>query len=289
MLFLAAGQVRGENWTLVSSPGYYHWDVAYGGGLYVCVGYNGSIHTSADGITWTAQTSGTSQYLKGVVYETDNNQFLVVGYAGTVLTSPGGINWTAQSSGTGIHFRGVSYGNGLYVAVGDSGAIYTSSDGGVNWTARDSEVTDRLYATAYGNPGGSPTFVVAGANGRLLISGNGINWGKRTSRFRGNYIYDVVFAGGQFIAVGYGGKISTSPNGSSWTARTSGTSEHLYGVAFGNSIFVAVGYMGTIISSSDGVTWAAEPSPTTEHFLGIGYGARFIAVGQDMAVYSTPN
>jgi hypothetical protein len=34
--------------------------VTYGNGLFVAVGDGGTILTSPDGVTWTAQTSGTS-------------------------------------------------------------------------------------------------------------------------------------------------------------------------------------------------------------------------------------
>jgi hypothetical protein len=44
---------------------------------------------------------------------------------GTILTSPDGVDWTQRISG-GYRLNGVAYGNGLFLAVGDDGAILTS-------------------------------------------------------------------------------------------------------------------------------------------------------------------
>jgi hypothetical protein len=60
------------------------------------------------------------------------------------------VSWTARTSGTGDWLGGVTYGNGLFVAVGDFGTILTSPDG-VSWTARTSGTGNDLYGVAYGN------------------------------------------------------------------------------------------------------------------------------------------
>jgi hypothetical protein len=50
------------------------------------VGYNGTIVTSPDGVTWTRWISGTYRLLSDVAY--GNGTFVVVGEYGTILTSP---------------------------------------------------------------------------------------------------------------------------------------------------------------------------------------------------------
>jgi hypothetical protein len=49
-----------------------------------------------------------------------------VGDAGTLLTSSDGVTWTARALRTSNFLDGVAYGNGLFVAVGEEGAILTS-------------------------------------------------------------------------------------------------------------------------------------------------------------------
>jgi hypothetical protein len=67
--------------------------VAYGNGLFVAVGDDGTILTSPDGVSWTQRTSGTGNLLEGVTY--GNGLFVAVGKDGTILTSPDGVSWTA--------------------------------------------------------------------------------------------------------------------------------------------------------------------------------------------------
>jgi hypothetical protein len=50
---------------------------------------------------------------------------------------PGRGDWTERASGTSNWLNGVTYGNGLFVAVGEDGTILTSPDG-VTWTQRTS-------------------------------------------------------------------------------------------------------------------------------------------------------
>ena len=115
-------------------------------GLFVSVGWKGTILTSSDGISWTYRTSGTSNYLDGVTY--GNGLFVTVGWKGTILTSPDGTTWTKRSSGISDRLMGVTYGNGLFVTVGWEGTILTSSDG-ISWDNRTSGTTNTLYGVTY--------------------------------------------------------------------------------------------------------------------------------------------
>jgi hypothetical protein len=75
------------------------WRGTGGTASFVAVGGSGTILTSPDGVNWTARTSGTSNWLLGVVY--GNGLFVAVGRVlCTILTSPDGVNWTARTSGT---------------------------------------------------------------------------------------------------------------------------------------------------------------------------------------------
>ena len=129
----------------------------------------------------------------------------------------------------------------LFVSVGNSGTILTSSDG-TTWTSKTSGTNEHLYGVTYANS----TFVVVGDND----TGTGT------------------------------GTILTSPDGTTWTSRTSGTSNELYKVIYGNSTFVIVGGSGTILTSSDGITWTSRTSGTTEHLFNVTYGnSTFVADG----------
>jgi hypothetical protein len=74
-----------------------------------------------------------------------NGLFVAVGDGGTILTSPDGVNWTRGPRGRATRLFGVTYGNGLFVAVGRFGTILTSPDG-VTWTPRTSGTSDSSTA-----------------------------------------------------------------------------------------------------------------------------------------------
>ena len=70
--------------------------------------------------------------------------FVAVGASGTILTSDNGTTWTSRTSGTSVTLQNVTYGNSLFLAVGESGTILTSSDNGTTWTSRTSGTTYTL-------------------------------------------------------------------------------------------------------------------------------------------------
>ena len=150
--------------------------------------------------------------------------------------------WPSRASGTTHHLWGIAYGGGMWVAVGLSGTILTSTNG-TSWTSRTSG-TSYLWGIAYG--GGM--WVVVGLSGRILTSTNGISWTTRTSGTSEN-LYGIAYDGGMWVAVGRDGTIMTSTNVTSWTSRSSGTTEDLQGVAYGDGMWVAVGSDGTIIGT----------------------------------------
>lgn len=110
--------------------------IAFGAGIFVAVGAQGTITTSTDGITWTARTAGVgTNQLYSVSYL--NGNFIAVGVGagggtGGVTTSTDGITWTKRTTPatTSATLSSVTYGNGYYVAVGDfntTAGIYSTN------------------------------------------------------------------------------------------------------------------------------------------------------------------
>jgi len=66
----------------------------------------------------------------------------------TILTSPDGKIWTKRNSVASDDLWAITYGNGLFVTVGNNGIIFTSPDG-TNWTKRNSGTSDDLYDVTY--------------------------------------------------------------------------------------------------------------------------------------------
>jgi hypothetical protein len=161
-------------------------------------------------------------------------------------------NWTQRTSGTNSSLYGITYGNGMFVAVGQGGTILTST-GGTNWTARSSGTGAILADVTYGNG----TFVAVGYGGRFVTSTNGINWTYMNPFPAISLpVSAITYGNGLFVAVGYWDLVFTSPDGFNWTKRSSGVRYSLNCIAYGNGRFVAGGDGGRGLTSTDGINWA---------------------------------
>jgi len=268
-------------WLLRPAPSQNSIGITYGRGMFVAVGYGGTILTSTTGVVWTNQVSGTDRRLDDVTFA--NGIFVAVGGGDLnpiILTSPDGIAWTQRSANSAYPLTSVAYGNGTFVAVGVAGTAMTSVDG-LSWVAGPGMLSTR-HKIAYGNG----TFVAVGYDPGfgspigIEVSTNGVTWSQGGTS-SSTELYGVAFAGG-FVAVGSAGTILTSPDGGIWTQQHSGTSKSLFGISYGNGSFVAVGNSGTILTSTDGVAWTSRDSPSLGANLlqSISYAdGRFVVTG----------
>jgi hypothetical protein len=197
--------------------------------------------------------------------------------------------WGAQTSGFGTTtIRALAYGAGLFVAVGDSGKLFTSPDG-VTWTSRTSTFgATNINAITYG--GG--LFVIGGDAGAMATSPDGITWTSRTSGFGATNIrclgYGLTAGANLWAAGGDAGKLFTSADATAWTGRTSGfTTNAIFGVAFGSNLvplWVAVGANSVAATSPDGTTWTVNTSLANglaPNYRGLAFGAAgFVVVGE---------
>ena len=141
-------------------------------------------------------------------------------------TASGGDIWTSRSSAADNNWRSVTYGNGLFVAVADSGSgnRVMSSPDGITWTSRTSAADTPWRSVTYGNG----LFVAVAINGignRVMTSPNGITWTSRTSAADNNW-YGVTYGNGLFVAVafsGTGNRVMTAPSTTEPGAPTIGT------------------------------------------------------------------
>jgi hypothetical protein len=244
--------------------------ITHGNNRFVAVGAAGTILTSADGVAWRNEVSGTSSDLFGVAF--GNNVFVAAGASGTILSSPDAVTWTRRDEGLGTWFRAVAFGGGRFVLVASNGPILSSPDG-VEWTRSD---------VAAGQPG---QFLLASYDLRSVAWGNNrfVATGERFAVQEGGH--DVEDPG--LFAYIYG-PVLTSPDGVNWTDEDP-LGETLSGVAFGNGTFVLVG-SGPIHTSVDGTAWAVQAAPGSGRLLGVTFGdGRFVAVGSSGAMMISPD
>ncbi|HWD20731.1 MAG TPA: hypothetical protein VHB20_15795 [Verrucomicrobiae bacterium] len=251
--------IVGENAGILFSSDAVHWSVAlsgldssltlaavtHGKGLFVASGDQGSIATSPDGATWSAQVSGASDVtLKGVAFGA--GKFLAVGEQGYVLTSGDGTNWTTQATNAGAYsydtLYAATYAQGLFVAVGDDASVITSPDG-TNWTVQSTPAYNSLYSVAYGNG----LFVAVGGDGLILNSTNAVDWDEATTPISAN-LNAVAYGNGHFVAGSESGDILVSADGLSWQNDVSPASAPILGAAsLDAGRFLLVGGSGEIL------------------------------------------
>ncbi|MBA4371674.1 MAG: cell wall-binding protein [Thermodesulfovibrio sp.] len=279
-----------DNWHVRNSvPGGYTLNaVAYGNGMFVAVGSQGTILSSPDGTNWTPQTSGTITTLNGVAYGSD--LFVAVGSEGMLITSPDGITWTAGSSGTSATLMDIVFGNGLFVAVGNVeglvGTILTSPNG-VTWAERYSG--SQLQKVTYGDS----MYVVLGYGPNFYTSPNGIDWSPQSiTGYTNNSFFGIASGNGTLIIVGGLFAIGLPPSPSAEIILTSsdrtnwgetyinGNPDRINGACYGNGNFLAVGSSGKVFASPNGTTWTVNQSVTTESLSSIVFGHQtFVSVG----------
>jgi len=295
---------NGETWTAVNSLfNIFGFDniqgITYGNDRFVAVGGSGIMAWSTNGTTWTAVTAGTgtiditdpgnstfgANSIRGITY--GNDRFVAVGQQGRMAWSTNGETWTAVTGGTGTgsgnladpgnstfganQINGIAFGNGTFVAVGNSGRMAWSTDG-VTWTAvtaADNTFnvlnSNAIRGITYGNG----RFVAIGQHGRMAWSTNGTTWTAVTpgtgtatitdpgnSTFGQNGINGITYGNGRFVAAGDNGRMAWSEDGENWTAVTGGTgtttitdpgnstfgANYISGITYGNGRFVAVGF-----------------------------------------------
>lgn len=241
---------------------------------FIAVGSVGTIITSADAVTWTPQTSGTTEVLHAAAWfkplTLGVSRAIAVGNLGTILSSKNTTTWTTRTSGTSEPLRDLAVGTILVgkppvatkriVTVGYNGTILYSSNG-INWTpAADSDTSQHLFGVAARDFG----FVAVGNSGVILTSPDGSVWTKQTNTSI-EVLYNLVWSGSQWVATGRVGTILTSSNGTRWTRRYGAGATSLKSVTLLDSgRLAAVGLSGLIITSdpsNDFTDWITSQSP----------------------------
>jgi hypothetical protein len=246
--------------------------VVYGNGHYVAVaeyGDGGEIYSSEDGLNWTLRFSDNNSW--GLTLNYSGGCFAGVGGFGIADVSTNGTNWT--SSFLPVYDFGaemgqaITYGNGVYVTVGDTndiGNIQTSPDG-VTWTSRSVSPTPggRISSVAYG----PLTFVAVGNNDGYEYTSTGVSAGTTWIR-RGIPGGSKISYGNGLFFVPLNNKTNLiSTDGINWSLNPTGLTNILGTVSYSHGVFmaqcgisIAVSYLATSI---DGTNWIqyARPLP----------------------------
>ncbi|MEY4004730.1 MAG: hypothetical protein RLZZ221_826, partial [Verrucomicrobiota bacterium] len=152
--------------------------VCFGGGKFVAVG--GFVAcVSSDGKQWTKSSTGTStMYAYAAAF--GGSRYVAVGsswsfssqsYSTGIFYSSDGLAWSTASTVRSERLNSVTYGGGRFVAVGDSGIIWSSSDG-QTWGVTQLISKKTLRGVAWSGT----EFLAAGDSGTAIYSRDGANW-----------------------------------------------------------------------------------------------------------------
>ncbi len=163
---------NGADWTcseISSGNTYNQWGVTFGNGVFVATEYNNCrARTSVDGLTWSDPVSmvDPTGFTRVTGVGFGEGAFIAVGDSGIIRTSQNGVNWNEGNSGVSTFLKNVAYGGGLFTAVGLNDTILISDDG-ENWNSIPGPHSFTGYwDAAYGND----TFVLAGSGGMIVQS-----------------------------------------------------------------------------------------------------------------------
>jgi hypothetical protein len=298
--FSTSSAALGTSWTSISLDYFSPNAIAYGGGRFLAVTSTSDAAYSTNGTTWTKINPGSnglgsvSTTFLDIAYS--SVRFLAVSSSGFMAeTQNGGTSWSWISNSTfgSSRINATVYGNGYFVAVGDSGKamrMYNSPAPGVP-TAIDVQFgTSNIYAVTYGDK-----FVAVGQSGKAAYSSDGNTWTTVSDmKFGTSSINGITYGNGKFVAVGQSGKAAYSSDGITWTAVSDmkfGTSD-IMAIAYGGGKFVAVGQSGKAAYSSDGIAWSTVDNTAvgSSTISTITYGnGRFVAGGDGgMAYWISP-
>jgi hypothetical protein len=289
-------------WTVTTTPSTrLIGNITYGNNVYFAASSQ-QLLTSTNITTWTQITSPTgSDFISHLEYGA--GVLVLADSTGKFHTSTNdGATWTVNFTDAAGEPRKLKYLNNLFVYVGSSGRLRTSTDG-ITWAARtlytSTDINDIFYGAGYFY------YRLSGGRNGHGYSSDGIDWtpGNRAIE-RNNFLYDgnnYIFSGpiltnlqsilsstdlnnwtnnkvsarffttkylnNTYIGAGQNGLLFTSTNAVTWTARTSNTTSQIYDIAYGEGIYLYVGQgsvsSGMLGTSTDAITWTARTLGTT--------------------------
>ena len=260
-------------------------DMAYSSGLRLAVqvAEYGQLYSSADLELWTPRESGTTNKLRAVTFM--STRILITGENGTVCYAdsvsdirPGQL----LDGATDDWLEAVCATAALAVAVGDDGAIYTSTNG-IAWKRQANPESSPHWLRGVAVGGGR--FVAVGETGTILTSSNGTNWTTRSSG-TSEHLNRVAFGYNIFTIVGDSGVALMSTDGGLYWQPLNpspGASGDLFFAAYGGTDQVLVG-RNEVRLSDDGV-WSDELAktdgpPAWTYYSAIGRRGFFFIAGQ---------
>ncbi len=218
-------------------------------------------------------------------------------------SNPALRTWTAfaDTVSTSANLNRVTQGDGIVLAAGTSGEIFSSADG-IGWTSRTpGNISGTISALTFGDntflamtSGFVGTFYPGYWNNHFFAatSDNVAGWTLRGSvGTAGSPLADIAFGAGLFVAIGDNNAFYSPDDGATWYPGTISGVSRLSSVAYGNGRFVATDSASDNVAVSvDGIHWTTAAiglaSPETPRRTGFG-GGLFLLTTSSGDVYTS--
>ncbi len=250
--------------------------LAYGKGRYVVAGNFGNLDYSTNGASWQSffqyQTMGITGRVNDMLVE--NDEFIGVGSGGLIMRSEDGVSWSEISSTA--YYRdvtGLASANGLSVAVGKSGLLWTKDEGERDW--RNTNIGHYYFNDFRDVVAGDGRFVIAAMGQGVFTSENGVTWEwvQRDSTNAAMNISRLGYGNGVFVGIEGGTAIVRSTDGLTWEADVlPDNASNTRAIDYINGVFYVPGTSGKLYRSVDGVTWTEHVVPESASWWSTGFG-----------------
>lgn len=178
----------------------------------VCVGTDGVIFITEDGLNWNKEKTITNRNLNDIVWT--GKEFIAVGDHGLIIASVDGKNWAERKSGTSIDLEGIVGNSEVLISYGDS-KISVSKDG-VSWVEKELGIGIESIVLNNGR------FIALNSKLEGITSIDGVDWSKYTTfpeKLHNSYGLFTSFKGNFVITSSFGTgskEIYTSKDGMTW-------------------------------------------------------------------------
>lgn len=260
------------------------------------VGENGLIMRTDDGgLTWTEQTSGTTNVLNSNDYYSDGgNEYLIaVGENGIVLKSTNlGTTWEIKKSGTTEHLHDIKILNAeVTYACGNNGTLLISPNLGETWDIVPLSTNADLKSLSFYTDASMNQYgFLAGLAVIFKMEVNGTLWQEADVQpimneiFKFNCVYmmdeNKIFAAGD-----NGLLVMSNDGGLSWNRIETGFYLNINEIIFTSPVNGVAscddGYI--LLTQNGGLTWSAIKTPVNDDLFSVNFANENfgISVGED--------
>lgn len=171
------------------------------------------------------------------------------------------LSWENNKAFEVNRYQSVAYGNDMYVAVGDDGAISTSPDA-KNWNTIPFQTTNGLKHVIWDES----KFVIVGDKGIVMTSSDGLKWELNQANVLTDFSY-IVWAQNKYIAIANNNnELMESKDGLTWKSCVVDNSFTFGKIVFNGDFFVAIG--GDPFSSTSYIYLSTDGTNWDRHYIG---------------------